>query len=297
MKFLKKSIAALLSILIALNFTFCRAEEIKSSGYAEGEIEASECTSEEIETSENKNDNKSSILKYTIAGVVATVGTAAAVTAGIVATGNNKIPGIKAIHWRDNLCWWIASVLCLYYSDDFKRNLENYKNRARSNNQESLFNVLDDLENIFKELDECTGNVCQITKNKEKMNEYREHLQAYCGTRACENGKKLTDPGFHVEFATYIGTGLRLNLNQSTYTDNNGNKYNVRLVFESRHYYVYLEPIKENCKGIIIGEKLCDMYAIKLRNINVKLWHGITYERIKPKLSLWSRLKRSLTKN
>lgn len=259
MKFIKKSMATLLSIFVALNFTFCRAEEIKYS--------------------EHTNDNKSSVLTYAVAGGAVV---AAAVTLGIVATGNNKFPGIKAIHWRDNLCWWIASVLYLYYSDDFKRNLGNYKNWARSNNRESLFYVLDDLENIFKELDDSNVSVCQITKNKEKMNEYCEHLQAYCGTRACENGEKLTDPGFHLDFATYIGIDLRLNLNQSTYTDNSGNKYNVRLVFESRHYYVYLEPTKENCKGIIIGKNLCDTDAIKLENINVELYQRITYNRIKP---------------
>ena len=306
MKFFKKSISTLLSILIALNFTFCRAEEIKSSGYAEGEIEASECTSEEIETSENKNDNKSSILKYAIAGGAATVATAAAVTAGIVATRNKKYPGIKAIHWRDSLCWWIGSMLYLYYYTDFKTfvcggNFENINNENINN--ENLKNVLLDLREIFGMLDECDG-VCQITNDKEKMNKYLGNLTCFvskynddhCGVK---NGVlNLNDKKTHPPVALMIRNALKeenklYDYNDDgaiygrVYNDDNGKeiteRYKVKLMGDptmwGNHCYVYLEPIydsgnnEEGKAGFSLGRSFPyrDFQAIKNEILNTKL--------------------------
>ena len=312
MKFFKKSIATLLSILIALNFTFCRAEEIKSSGHAEGEIEASECTSEEIEPSENTNDNKSSILKYAIAGGAATVATAAAVTASIVATRNKKFPGIKAIHWRDSLCWWIGSMLYLYYYTDFKTfvcagNFENINN-------ENLKNVLVDLRKIFGALDECDG-VCQITNDENKMNTYLENLNAFVsdynkGHCVFMNGAlDLKDKQHHAPVARMIMNVLEEENELYNYNDvnakycrsyeDNGNKvteyYKVKLLGREvkllgrevkllkwlTHVYVYLEPIDdkgnkiEGASGFSLGRipPYRDFQAIKKEILNTnELW-------------------------
>ena len=305
MKFFKKSISTLLSILIALNFTFCRAEEIKSSGHAEGEIEASECTSEEIEPSENTNDNKSSILKYAIAGGAATVATAAAVTAGIVATRNKKYPGIKAIHWRDSLCWWIGSMLYLYYYTDFKNFVCNPKHYDLQNNfigvkNENLNKVLLDLREIFGMLDECDG-VCQITNDKEKMNQYLNNLIALRDSlrnnfQVPNNGQNLKDKQYHSPVARMIMDAVNKDARfvcgdldakyDRVYNDDNGNKvtehYKVKLMgdptMRGYHCYVYLEPIDdsgnkmEGKAGFSLGRSFPyrDFQAIKNEILNTQ---------------------------
>lgn len=307
MNLLKKSVSVALSILMVSNFTFCRAlekteklpnnkEESSLTSYilagAAGAVSVAALAFGAAYLFSGNNDSSNGYVNnspynYGNPGKhdYGNSGKNVSVNAKSGPVNIQNVPAnIKAIHWKDNLCWWTSSVLFLYYSNDFRANLNKYIKEHEANNP-ALTLVLSDLQEIFKILDDCNGNVCQITCDEGKMYSYLQNLQNFCGVEIYGNDDERTscEPNLnngrsHTIFFLIISNSLGINLLDATHTDNNGHQYNIRLIQTKRHYYIYLQPRENNCQGITIGKSIYDNSAIELGNVNIEIMkNGITY--------------------
>lgn len=248
MKFFKKTTSVVLSILMVSNFTFCRALE------------------QPTDTDSEESKESSSFFPYVVAGagaVAAGIGIFAFCNRGYRNLGKPlHIPGvpdnIKAIHWNKHRCWWMASVLFLYYWSDFKDFIYTNSNDFADVQDENCKNLLRDLKEIFKILDSCDGNVCYITNDEQKIKRYFDNLRKF-GLEA--KGENFCEAMLIPLLTAFDGIHSleRFNIiaaENACYIDNlTGKKYNVKFMLshsKGGHFYVYLQPIGGG-EGFAIG--------------------------------------------
>lgn len=175
-----------------------------------------------------------------------------------------RIPGvpanIKAIYWNKHRCWWMASVLFLYYWSEFKSFIyDNAGNKFASVQNKNCRDVLMDLNDIFKILDKCDGNVCYITEDESRMGKYFNNLKGLGNVVVVDN-----TPNFplilNLLSLFYDEPDLkRFNLETAEgaeyYDTFTGKVYDVKFMLSQirdGHFYVYLEPIGGG-EGFAIG--------------------------------------------
>ena len=176
-----------------------------------------------------------------------------------------RVPGvsgnIKAIHWNKHRCWWIASVLFLYYWSDFKGFIyDNAGNKFASVQNENCKSVLMDLNDIFKILDQCDGNICYITEDENRMNNYFSNLKKLESIAVVENDDNYPLLVDLLYFTFQNEPALKkFNLTaaeSAVYNDKfTGKLYNVKFMLSNingGHFYVYLLPYSAG-KGFAIG--------------------------------------------
>ncbi|MBQ2671911.1 MAG: hypothetical protein IJG00_03795 [Clostridia bacterium] len=270
MKFFKKITSVVLSVLMVSNFTFCRALEQP--------------------TDSEENKESSSIFPYvaaaTGAGVaVAAIGLWAFCNRGYYNLGKtipNVPANIKAIHWNKHRCWWMASVLFLYYWSEFKDFIyDNVGDKFASVQNKNCRDVLMDLNDIFKILDKCDGNVCYITEDESRMGKYFNNLKGLGNVVVVDNTPNYPLilnllPLFYDEPAL-----KRFNLETAEgaeyYDTFTGKVYDVKFMLSQirdGHFYVYLEP-NDGGKGFAIGiSTLPDEETINICSLE---WEGHPY--------------------
>ncbi len=237
MKFFKKITSAVLSVCMISNFTFCSALE------------------QPTDTDSEESKKSSSFFPYVVAGagaVAAAIGLWAFCNRGYYNLGKtipNVPANIKAIHWNKHRCWWMASVLFLYYWSDFKDFIYTNSNDFADVQDENCKSVLRDLREVFKILDRCDGNICYITNDEQKIKRYFDNLRKF--------GLEVKDGDYCEAMLIPLLTAFdgihsleRFNIiaaENACYIDNfTGNKYNIKFMSSGElggHYYIYLESV------------------------------------------------------
>lgn len=143
---------------------------------------------------------------------------------------------LKAIHWEENLCWWISSMLYLYYTPEFRNAIKALDIDKLPNNAETV--VLKDLKEIFDALDDCQGNVLTIPTDKER--EYVNHLNK-AGFRDSFDMKEFVFGQYNDgqvlvrDIWLRFYTRLELTKDKPTLSDE------LRQIITSGHYFVALK--------------------------------------------------------